>query len=181
MRGRNLLYLFEGFTLDKERRELRRDSRTTAAVGPQVFDLLVYLIEKRERVVSKDDLIASVWDGRIVSDSTLDSHVNAARKALGDSGKEQRLIRTSVRKGIRFVGEVIEKGNEDLLASVKSPHSVSQKVQFCTASDGARIAYALAGQGLPLAKPLIGSITSNMTGRVQFGAISCRHSRRTIG
>ena len=116
-----MLYLFEGFTLDKERRELRTDGSTTVAVGPQVFDLLVYLIENRERVVSKDDLIASVWGGRIVSDSTLDSHVNAARKALGDSGKEQRLIRTSARKGIRFVGEVIEKGNEDLSASVKSP------------------------------------------------------------
>jgi len=152
VRGRNLLYLLEGFTLDKERRELRTDGSTTVAVGPQVFDLLVYLIENRERVVSKDDLIASVWGGRIVSDSTLDSHVNAARKALGDSGKEQRLIRTSARKGVRFVGEVIEKGNEDLSASVKSQPSVPQKVQFCTASDGVRIAYASAGQGLPLVK-----------------------------
>lgn len=152
MRGRNLLYLFEGFTLDKERRELRTNDSMTVVVGPQVFDLLVYLIENRERVVSKDDLIASVWDGRIVSDSTLDSRVNAARKALGDSGKEQRLIRTAARKGIRFVGEVIEKTNEDISASVKSPSGVQQKVQFCTASDGVRIAYALAGQGLPLVK-----------------------------
>lgn len=152
MRGRNLLYLFEGFTLDKERRELRTNDSTTVVVEPQVFDLLVYLIENRERVVSKDDLIGSVWDGRIVSDSTLDSRVNAARKALGDSGKEQRLIRTAARKGIRFVGEVIEKTNEDISASVKSPSGVQQKVQFCTASDGVRIAYALAGQGLPLVK-----------------------------
>jgi pimeloyl-ACP methyl ester carboxylesterase len=146
------LYLFEGFTLDKERRELRTNDSTTVVVEPQVFDLLVYLIENRERVVSKDDLIGSVWDGRIVSDSTLDSRVNAARKALGDSGKEQRLIRTAARKGIRFVGEVIEKTNEDISASVKSPSGVQQKVQFCTASDGVRIAYALAGQGLPLVK-----------------------------
>jgi pimeloyl-ACP methyl ester carboxylesterase len=152
VRGRNLLYLFEGFTLDKERRELRTNDSTTVVVEPQVFDLLVYLIENRERVVSKDDLIGSVWDGRIVSDSTLDSRVNAARKALGDSGKEQRLIRTAARKGIRFVGEVIEKTNEDISASVKSPSGVQQKVQFCTASDGVRIAYALAGQGLPLVK-----------------------------
>jgi pimeloyl-ACP methyl ester carboxylesterase/DNA-binding winged helix-turn-helix (wHTH) protein len=152
VRGCNLLYLFEGFTLDKERRELRTNDSTTVVVGPQVFDLLVYLIENRERVVSKDDLIASVWDGRIVSDSTLDSRVNAARKALGDSGKEQRLIRTAARKGIRFVGEVIEKTNEDISVSVKSPSGVQQKVQFCTASDGVRIAYALAGQGLPLVK-----------------------------
>ena len=79
---------------------------TVVRVEPQVFDLLAFLIENRDRVVSKDDLIASVWSGRVVSDSTLDSRVNAARKALADSGKEQRLIRTVARKGFRFVGEL---------------------------------------------------------------------------
>ena len=74
------------------------------ALEPQVFDLLVYLIENRDRVVSKDDLIASVWQGRIVSDSTLTSRINAARKAIGDSGEQQSLIRTIARKGFRFVG-----------------------------------------------------------------------------
>ncbi len=73
------------------------------AVEPQVFDLLVLLIENRDRVLSKDDLIASVWGGRAVSDSTLTSRINAARKAIGDSGEEQKLIRTIARKGIRFV------------------------------------------------------------------------------
>ena len=101
-----MLYLFEHFALDDERRELRGGG--VVPVGPQVFDLLVYLIKNRDRVVSKDDLIASVWGGRIVSDSTLDSRVNAVRKALGDSGREQKLIRTFARKGIRFVGEVTE-------------------------------------------------------------------------
>jgi TolB-like protein/Tfp pilus assembly protein PilF len=72
----------------------------------KVLDLLVYLLENRERVVSKDDLIASVWAGRIVSESTLTSRINAARKAVGDSGVEQRLIRTIARKGLRFVGDV---------------------------------------------------------------------------
>ena len=91
--------------LDTDRRELRRGSEAVA-VEPQVFDLLVYLVENRERVVSKDDLIASVWGGRIVSDSTLTSRINAARKAIGDSGEEQRLIRTAARKGLRFVGAV---------------------------------------------------------------------------
>ena len=76
------------------------------AVGPQVFDLLVYLVRNREHVVSKDDLLDAVWDGRIVSESTLTSHINAVRKAIGDSGEEQRLIRTLARKGFRFVGEV---------------------------------------------------------------------------
>lgn len=146
-----MLYLFEHFVLDDERRELRTDSSKVLPVGPQVFDLLVYLIKNRERVVSKDDLISSVWGGRIVSNSTLDSHINAARKVLDDSGKEQRLIRTAARKGIRFVGQVIEKADDGLSSSLK-PSGMQQKVQFCTASDGVRIAYALAGQGLPLVK-----------------------------
>jgi adenylate cyclase len=99
-----VLFSFEDFVLDRERHELRAGG-TVVPIEPQVFDLLVYLIENRDRVVSKDDLIASVWGGRIVSDSTLDSRINAVRKALGDSGKEQRLIRTIARKGVRFVGE----------------------------------------------------------------------------
>ena len=86
-----MLFSFEDFTLDSERRELRA-AGGVVSIEPQVFDLLVYLIENRDRVVSKDDLIASVWGGRIVSDSALDSRINAVRKALGDSGKEQRLI-----------------------------------------------------------------------------------------
>ena len=98
-------YLFAGHILDKDRRELRRDGKTVA-IEPQVFDLLIYLIENRDRVVSKDDLIASVWNGRIVSDSSLTSRINAARKAIGDSGEEQRLIRTVARKGLRFVVDV---------------------------------------------------------------------------
>src|SRR5437868_4810030 len=91
--------------LDVRRRELKKGG-VQVAVEPQVFDLLIYLVENRDRVVSKDDMIASVWGGRIVSESTLTSRINSARKALGDSGDEQRLIRTIARKGIRFVGEV---------------------------------------------------------------------------
>ena len=102
-----MLFLFNNFALDCERRELRAGG-SAVPVEPQVFDLLVYLIRNRDRVVSKDDLIASVWGGRVVSDSTLDSRINAARKAVGDSGRKQSLIRTSARKGFRFVGEVQE-------------------------------------------------------------------------
>lgn len=93
--------------LDPERRELSYGSEAVA-VGPQVFDLLVHLVRNRERVVTKDDLIEVVWGGRAVSDSTLTSHINAVRKAIGDSGEEQRLVRTIARKGYRFVGEVRE-------------------------------------------------------------------------
>jgi len=97
-------FLFGDYTLDTNRRELCRRSQPIE-VEPQVFDLLVYLIEHRDRVVSKDDLIDAVWAGRIVSDSTLTSRINAARKAIGDSGEKQELIRTIARKGLRFVGE----------------------------------------------------------------------------
>src|SRR5580698_5483535 len=100
-------FLFADHTLDTERRELRRGSQAIA-VEPQVFDLLVYLVRNRDRVVSKDDLIASVWEGRIVSESTLTSRINATRTAVGDNGKDQKLIRTVARKGLRFVGVVQE-------------------------------------------------------------------------
>ncbi len=91
--------------LDQERRELTRRGQVVA-VGPQVFDLLLQLVRSRDRVVSKDDLLEAVWGGRIVSESTITSHINAVRKAIGDTGEEQRLVRTVARKGYRFVGEI---------------------------------------------------------------------------
>jgi TolB-like protein/cytochrome c-type biogenesis protein CcmH/NrfG len=96
--------------LDVGRRELLRGGHRVA-VQPQVFDLLVHLVQNRDRVVSKDDLIALVWGGRIVSESTLTSCINAARTAVGDNGKSQKLIRTIPRKGVRFVGEVAEQSS----------------------------------------------------------------------
>ena len=99
---------FGDYEISLDRRELRR-ARRPVHVQPQVFDLLVYLVQNRDRVVSKDDLIASVWSGRLVSDSTLTSRINAARKAVGDSGGSQKLIRTIQRKGLRFVGVVNER------------------------------------------------------------------------
>jgi TolB-like protein/Flp pilus assembly protein TadD len=102
-----VIYTFERYSLDTERQELRRGGELID-VEPQVLDLLQYLIRNRERVVSKDDLIAGVWNGRIVSESTLTSRITAVRHAVGDSGDAQRLIRTIPRKGLRFVGEVRE-------------------------------------------------------------------------
>jgi TolB-like protein len=98
-------FIFGDCLLDTERRELRRGA-DLVAVEPQVFDLLAHLLANTDRVVSKDDLIASVWRGRMVSESTVTSRINAARKAIGDSGEVQKLIRTIARKGFRFVGEV---------------------------------------------------------------------------
>ncbi len=93
--------------LDLDRRELLRASRTVAT-APQVFDVLVFLAKSRERVVSRDELINAIWSGRIVSESTLASHINAARKAVGDNGEQQRVIRTIARKGFRFTADIKE-------------------------------------------------------------------------
>jgi TolB-like protein len=93
--------------LDVERRELWRGGELLK-LEPQVFDLLVYLIRHRDRVVGKDDLLQAVWGGRIVSDAALTTRINAARRALGDDGERQRLIRTLPRKGVRFVAEITE-------------------------------------------------------------------------
>jgi TolB-like protein/Tfp pilus assembly protein PilF len=106
-------FFFSDHVLDLDRRELKCGSQQIA-LEPQVFDLLAYLIQNRDRVVSKDDLIAAIWRGRVVSESSLTSRINAARKAIGDSGEQQRLIRTYARKGIRFIGNVHE-ANPDLI------------------------------------------------------------------
>jgi len=107
-RKSKLLYLFDNYSLDTDRREVRHGA-AAVPIEPQVFDLLEHLIRHRDRVVSKDDLIASIWQGRIVSESTISTQINAARCAIADSGGEQRLIKTIPRKGIRFVGDVREK------------------------------------------------------------------------
>jgi DNA-binding winged helix-turn-helix (wHTH) protein/alpha-beta hydrolase superfamily lysophospholipase len=149
-----LLFQFEDCRLDTGRRELRRGPELVA-LEPQVFDLLVYLVQNRDRVVSKDDLIATVWGGRIVSDSTLTSRINAARKAVGDNGEQQRLIRTIARRGIRFVGDIEDAdtprpgGRAQPIPAKDAPR---QTIQFCTAPDGVRIAYAAVGKGPPLVK-----------------------------
>jgi TolB-like protein/cytochrome c-type biogenesis protein CcmH/NrfG len=115
-------FSFADHTLDTERRELHRGAEPIA-VEPQVLDLLICLVKNRDRVVTKDDLIASVWGGRIVSEATLTSRVYAARKALGDNGQGQKLIRTIARRGLRFVGDVSihSNGNEPAVAAGPGP------------------------------------------------------------
>lgn len=130
-------YKFGAHLLDPERRELTRGTEAVA-VGPQVFDLLLHLVRSRMRVVSKDELLDVVWRGRTVSESTLTSHINAVRKAVGDSGGEQQLVRTVARKGFRFVGDVVE---------LPSPES--------TKSDGASPSKAPEQEPAPIDKPSI--------------------------
>jgi len=111
-----VLYSFENFTLDTDRRELRRGTHLVA-VEPQVFDLLQFLIHHRDRVVSRDDILDAVWDGRAVSESTLAVRINAVRLAISDNGQQQRLVRTLPRKGVRFVGDVREQAPETASAA----------------------------------------------------------------
>jgi TolB-like protein len=100
-------FLFADYTLDIGRRELRYGP-VPVAVQPQVFDLLTYLVQNRDRVVSKDHLVKAIWSGRIVSDAAIASRINAARTAVGDCSRVQTMIRTVPRKGFRFVGDVRE-------------------------------------------------------------------------
>jgi len=151
-----LIYNFENYTLDVDRQELRRGT-DRLSVEPQVLDLLQYLISNRDRVVSKDDLIAHVWNGRIVSDSTLTSRITSARHAVGDSGADQRLIRTVARKGIRFVGEVRENPSS---AKIEATRSASAAV-------GPRLSFQSAGAPRPRLpdKPSIAVLPfTNMSG-----------------
>ncbi len=123
-------YRFDHFVLDAGRRELRRDGELIA-LEPQVFDLLAFLIKMRDRVVSRDEILAEVWGGRIVSEATLASRISAARSAIGDSGEAQHLIRTVPRKGVRFVGDVREQAR-----MADTPETITAGVTF----DGPAIA-----------------------------------------
>jgi len=119
LRSGSLRYLFEEYVFDTDRRELHRGA-DFVPLAPQVFDLLAYLINNRERVVSKDDLIKAIWDGRVVSDAALTTRLNAARSAIGDSGEKQRLIKTLPRKGFRFIGEVQEAHSASTLPVIEA-------------------------------------------------------------
>jgi hypothetical protein len=132
-----------------------------------VFDVLVHLVRHRDRVVSKNELIRAVWDGRFVSDDTLTSRVSAARRAIGDTGAEQRLIRTMTRRGFRCVAEVREEPNacpnpKATQPSTPHPSGLQQSVRFCRASDGVHLAVATAGLGVPLVK------TANWLNHIEF-------------
>src|SRR5215212_5649342 len=99
--------VFAGHELDPRRQELRREGEVVH-VEPQVFDLLTFLIRNRDRIVSKDEILDTIWDGRIVSEAALSSRINAARKAIGDSGNDQIFIRTFHKRGFRFVADATE-------------------------------------------------------------------------
>jgi len=161
-------FVFGDCAIDPARRELTRGN-AVIEVEPQVFDLLLLLVQRRDQVVSRDDLLDSVWNGRIVSESTVNSRIAAARRAIGDTGGEQQLIRTVARRGVRFVGDVREEPSNTGAAApdVVAPHTPptpaplraaraaaapAQEVTFCRTPDGVHLAVATIGDGPPLVK-----------------------------
>lgn len=145
-----MLFLFDKFVLDTDRRELRADD-ADIRVEPQVFDLLEFLIRHRDRVVSRDDLIEHVWGGRLVSESALATRINAARRIIGDDGTRQALIKTIARKGVRFVGDVQEQTSRGS-ATPAARSARSQAVTFGRTADGINLAIGTSGDGPILVK-----------------------------
>jgi TolB-like protein len=134
------VFKFADCELDIARQELRRGG-AVYALEPQVFDLLQYLIEHRDRLVSRDELFDTVWRDRTVSDWALSSRIKSARKAIGDSGKRQELIRTARRRGFRFVGPV-EELHRPKAAALELPDKPSIAVlPFANISDDPRQEY----------------------------------------
>jgi pimeloyl-ACP methyl ester carboxylesterase/DNA-binding winged helix-turn-helix (wHTH) protein len=147
-----MVYTFETCQLDPARFELHR-AGVAVHVEPQVFEVLVYLVAHRDRVVPKTELLDAIWGDRFVSDSTLTSRLKAARKAIGDDGQGQRLIATVRGVGYRFVASV----TDDVPAPGPAPapaagRRAAQQIRYCTSPDGVRIAYASTGSGPPLVK-----------------------------
>lgn len=136
-------YSFADCEIDTDALRLSRAGEPVA-VEPQVFDLLVLLAKNAGRVVSKDEMIASVWQGRIVSDATISARINAARSAVGDDGKRQDVIRTLPRRGIMLQANVAA-------ASPAAPQAdTRQHIRYATSADGAHIAWAQSGSGPPV-------------------------------
>jgi len=120
-------FLFGDCAIDVERRELRRAGKPVH-IEPQVFDLILYLIRSRDKVVSKDQLLEAVWQGRIVSESAMSTRINAARQAIGDSGEAQRFIQTLARRGFRFIGDIKEATSADA-NDAEGPAHISQPAE----------------------------------------------------
>ncbi len=149
-----MIYAFGDYELDVDARELRR-AGAVVPTEPQVFDVLAYLVEHRGRMVTKQELLDAVWATSFVTESALSSRIKAARQALGDDGKAQRVIRTLHGRGYRFVAPVrvlaipVDGGTA---VPASSPAPITQQIRFCQSADGARIAYATSGRGSPIVK-----------------------------
>ena len=139
-----MIYAFADCVLDVERHQFTR-SGEVIEIEPQVFDLLTLLAENPARLVHKDKMMERVWGGRIVSEATISSRISAARAAVGDNGKEQRIIKTIPRRGIELIASVEVEGLE--ISPKTSNNIANQKIRFSQSFDGTNIAYAISGQG----------------------------------
>jgi pimeloyl-ACP methyl ester carboxylesterase/DNA-binding winged helix-turn-helix (wHTH) protein len=151
-----MIYAFDGYELDLDQFELRRDGERVS-VEPQVFDVICHLVEHRTRVVPKRELLESVWKTTFVTESALTSRIKGARQALGDDGQTQRMIRTAHGRGYRFVAPVEvfvepDPGSPAPPGPTRDRVAVSQEIRFCRSADGVQVAYACSGQGPPLVK-----------------------------
>ncbi|HEV8296278.1 MAG TPA: transcriptional regulator [Acidimicrobiales bacterium] len=149
-----VIYAFGDCELDLRRYELRRGG-VVRRVEPQVFDVLVLLVRERDRLVSKEEILDTVWGSRFVSESALTSRIKALRQAVGDDGKAQRVVRTVHGRGYQFVAEVVERVDDAPSASASTGNRAElppQQIRFCAARDGVRLAYATMGAGPPLVK-----------------------------
>lgn len=161
-------YRFGDFELDSDRFELRRKGQSLAA-EPQVLSLLLVLAQAGDRLVSKDEIVQKVWDGRIVSDAAITSRLKSARHLLGDDGDRQSMIRTIRGMGVRFLPEVTVEGPDAAPAAHPPAWQPEdelalppQHVRFCSAPDGTGLAYSVVGDGPPLVK------TANWLNHLEF-------------
>ena len=170
-------YAFADCELDTESFRLSRGG-APVPVEPQVFDLLKLLAENAGRLVSRDQLTEVVWGGRIVSEATIAARINAARRAVGDSGKDQAVIRTIPRRGLELVVPV--RLTEEVAPETPAPDSQTQTIRYATSADGTRLAYAISGSGPPLlrASHHVTHLELDWNSRFwrpQFDALGARH------
>ncbi|NNE79242.1 MAG: alpha/beta hydrolase [Silicimonas sp.] len=139
-------YRFSDYTLDTEAHVLLHDGMDQR-VEPQVFDLLALLLKNAGSLVTKDQMVDEIWDGRIVSESAISARIAAARKAVGDDGKRQAVIRTVARRGLQFVAQLTEEDNGQ---AQPARGTAQPRVRYATAEDGFKLAFAVSGEGPPL-------------------------------
>lgn len=139
-----MIYSFSGNSLDLGRHVLTRDGKSVP-IEPQVFDILCLLARNAGNLVTKDDLIEEIWDGRVVSEAAISSRINAARSAVGDTGRDQKIIRTVPRRGFEMVApvEITEK-------SATTVPGLRQTIRYVASADGTNIAWSSAGEGVPV-------------------------------
>jgi pimeloyl-ACP methyl ester carboxylesterase len=144
-------YRFDDSVLDTTRYELSYRGESVH-VQPQVFEVLTHLVQHRDRVVPKAELLDVVWGHQFVSESALTTRIKQARQAVGDNGRDQRIVQTVHGRGYRFVAAVDELADAPERVTLPLPRDLRQEIRLCTAADGTRLAYATVGSGPPLVR-----------------------------